>query len=74
MRGALLIEQEDFSAGVEVLSGALPVLGLVASRQPEFQIALARGLAGTGDAMGALDVLGAISHARKKRRRVLVYP
>jgi predicted ATPase/DNA-binding winged helix-turn-helix (wHTH) protein len=65
MRGALLIEQEDFSAGVEVLSGALPVLGLVASRQPEFQIALARGLAGTGDVMGALDVLGAIlAHAK----------
>jgi predicted ATPase len=65
MRGALLVEQEDFGAGVEVLSGALPVLGRVASRQPEFQVALARGLAGTGDNMRALDVLGAaLTHAK----------
>ena len=65
MRGALLVEQEDFGAGVEVLSGALPVLGRVASRQPEFQIALAKGLAATADLTRALDVLGgALAHAK----------
>jgi predicted ATPase/DNA-binding winged helix-turn-helix (wHTH) protein len=65
LQGALLVEQEDFSAGIAALSGALPVLGRVASRQPEFQIALARGLAGTGDLARALDVLGAaLTHAK----------
>jgi predicted ATPase/DNA-binding winged helix-turn-helix (wHTH) protein len=65
LRGALLVEQGDFSAGIAVLSGALPVLGRVASRQPEFQIALAKGLAGTGDPTRALDVLGAaLTHAK----------
>jgi predicted ATPase/DNA-binding winged helix-turn-helix (wHTH) protein len=65
LRGALLVEQGDFSAGIAVLSGALPVLGRVASRQPEFQIALAKGLAGTGDLTRALDVLGAaLTHAK----------
>jgi predicted ATPase len=65
LRGALLVEQKDFSAGIAMLSGALPVLGRVANRQPEFQIALAKGLAGTGDLTRALDVLGAaLTHAR----------
>jgi predicted ATPase/DNA-binding winged helix-turn-helix (wHTH) protein len=65
MRGVLLVEQDEFSAGVEVLSGALPVLGRVASRQPEFQIALAKGLAGTGKSTRALDVIGAtLEHAK----------
>jgi predicted ATPase len=65
LRGALLVEQGDFSAGIAVLSGALPALGRVASRQPEFQIALAKGLAGTGDPTRALDVLGAaLTHAK----------
>jgi predicted ATPase/DNA-binding winged helix-turn-helix (wHTH) protein len=59
LRGLLLVEQKDFSGGVAVLSSALPALGRVASRQPEFQIALARGLAGTGDIERALDVLAA---------------
>ena len=64
LRGILLVEQEDFSAGIAVLSSALPVLGRVGSRQPEFQIALARALAGTGDAVRALDVLAtALTHA-----------
>jgi predicted ATPase len=63
--GALLVEQKDFSAGIAVLSGALPVLSRVGSRQPEFQIALAKGLAGTGDLTRALDVLGAaLTHAK----------
>ena len=65
LRGALLVEQGDFGAGLAVLSGALPVLGRVANRQPEFQIALAKGLAGTGDPTRALDVLGAaLTHAK----------
>jgi predicted ATPase/DNA-binding winged helix-turn-helix (wHTH) protein len=65
LRGAFLVEQQDFGAGIAVLSGALPVLGRVASRQPEFQIALAKGLAGTGDLTHALDVLGAaLAHAK----------
>jgi predicted ATPase len=64
LRGTLLVEQEDFSAGIAVLSSALPVLGRVGSRQPEFQIALARALAGTGDVVRALDVLAtALTHA-----------
>jgi predicted ATPase len=64
LRGALLVEQKDFGEGIAVLSGALPVLGRVGSRQPEFQIALARGLAGTGDFTRALDILGAaLTHA-----------
>jgi predicted ATPase len=65
LRGALLIEQKDFGAGAELLSDALPILGRVGSRQPEFQIALAKGLAGTGDLTRALDVLGvAITYAK----------
>jgi predicted ATPase len=64
LHGALLVEQKDFSGGIAVLSGALPVLGRVAERQPEFQIALAKGLVGVGDFTRALDVLGAaLAHA-----------
>ena len=55
----------DFSSGAAVLSDTLPILGRVASRQPEFQIALAKGLAGTGDLARALDVIGAaLTHAK----------
>lgn len=64
LRGVLLIEQKEFGAGTTVLSDVLPILGRVRSRQPEFQIALAKGLAGTGHPMRALDVLeGAIARA-----------
>jgi predicted ATPase len=66
LRGGLLVEKKDFSTGIEVLHGALPVLGRVGSRQPEFQIALAKGLAGTGDLTLALNVLGeALAHAER---------
>jgi predicted ATPase/DNA-binding winged helix-turn-helix (wHTH) protein len=57
LRGILLIEQKDFSAGTAVMSDTLPILGRVGARQPEFQIAFAKGLAGTGDLTRALDVL-----------------
>jgi predicted ATPase len=64
LRGVLLIERKDFGVGTAILSNTLPTLGRVGGRQPEFQIALARGLAGTGDLARALDVLEtALTHA-----------
>jgi predicted ATPase/DNA-binding winged helix-turn-helix (wHTH) protein len=70
LRGALLVEQEDFAAGVGVLSAALPVMGKLGGRQPEFQMALAKGLAGAGDLPAALDVLeAALAHAKNDGER-----
>jgi hypothetical protein len=49
-----------------MLSDTLLSWGMVGSRQPEFQIALARGLVGTGDLTLALSTIGTVlKHAEE---------
>ena len=70
LRGVLLIEKKDFAGGLAVLSDALPMMGEVGLRQPEFQIALAKGFSGIRDtARARATIEAALAHAEQTGER-----